>query len=94
MQEDEAGKSTIDIQRFSTTGRIRNFMAGFPRGHVMAAEVSKALTSITSLDNAEDLMVEQIRRAAEYDPSLKANRHVLTRRLSDKFRPVWHDPGN
>lgn len=89
--EDE---KTLDIQRLPIRDGLFSLIQGIPRSHIMAYEVRKALSSVASLENAEEVLVEQIRRAAASDSDFRVNDHILTRRLSDKFRPVWHDPDN
>jgi hypothetical protein len=86
------GKQVPDIERVTTPDKILHFINGIPSAHHAYAETYLRLEALQDMRNAEEALVEVMRSAAMSNPDLKANSHILTRRLSDKFRPVWHDP--
>lgn len=94
MVENQKGKMVPVIERVSTDGKIRDFIMGIPEASPLCAKVRGRLKTLDSLAEAESVLVEQIRLAATTDPSLKANTNILTRRMSDLFRPHWHEPSS
>jgi hypothetical protein len=91
MGENQKGKLVPIIECASIDGKIRQFIMGIPEANPLYAKVYGRLEALDSLAGAESVLVEQIRLAATADPSLKANTNILTRRMSDLFRPHWHE---
>jgi len=92
MKPNRDGEMVPDIRQVSSLGKMRHFINGIPAAHRAFAETDMRLEALRDLQDAERVLVDCIRSAATCNSDLKANAHVLTRRLSDKFRPIWHDP--
>lgn len=91
MERNRNGKMVPGTATVSRDGKIRNFIMGIPKANSLYAAVNGRLEALDGLEEAESVLIEQIRMAATSDSSLKANTNILTRRMSDSFRPHWHE---